>query len=90
MPTDWFLQGHSRLAVPLLINNDEVEQVLTMPDTLVVLDAQKTLFLNSIGVGAQFAAAAHHIYTVARARPRPQVADRLVRRERSPLENVML
>lgn len=31
-------------------------------------DSQKTLFLNSIGVGAQFAAVAHHIYTLARER----------------------
>src|SRR5262249_30935531 len=30
--------------------------------------AQKTLFLNSIGVGAQFAAVGHHIYTLARER----------------------
>jgi len=31
-------------------------------------DSQRTLFLNSIGVGAQFAAVAQHIYTLARER----------------------
>jgi len=31
-------------------------------------DSQRTLFLNSIGVGAQFAAVGHHIYTLARER----------------------
>ncbi len=31
-------------------------------------DSQRTLFLNSIGVGAQFTAVCHHVYTLARER----------------------